>query len=398
VRKQPSSAAKLAWLLAVALLGSAACAAGTGSSGPSAPPAPASNATPTVPATPTVAATPNATPSPTATPAPIATPTPTVTPAPTPFAVKDGEPWIVYTWAPDPGLHLMRPDGSDFHDIATDLPGVAEHPDWSPDGTLIAINVMVKEGAFEIWTVKADGTDPQKLLGCEGAPCVEVGGASWSPDGRQMVFGRVTNSTGSYKDDHLTIEILDLATRKSRVIAATPPVGAEAVQYSDARWSPDGTQVVFIVNRYATPPTDENLLGSSVGIVKTDGSEVNAPRILTKPGLFGTYPDWSPDGKRIVFSTHGLGSFQTTTKASNLYTIRPDGTGLTQVTHFGDNDTRAVQPTWTPDGKRIIFTVILRNAADAMGDRHTAFIDPDGANLTILDGPFATHPRLRPTP
>jgi Tol biopolymer transport system component len=316
-------------------------------------------------------------------------------------AVLPGEPWIVYQWLPkdkDGGnaLYLMRPDGSDAHEIATDLPG--EHPDWSPDGRLIAINVMVKEGDFEIWTVKADGTDPQKILACEAAPCVEVGGASWSPDGRQMVFGRLTNATGSYRDDRATLEVLDLATGKSRVIAAQPPVGAEAVQYADARWSPDGTEVVFNVYRYATPPTDDNMLGSSIAVAKTDGSEVNAPRILTEPGLFGSYPDWSPDGKTIVFSTHPLGSFQTTTKASNLYTIRPDGTGLTQVTHFGDNDDRATQPTWTPDGKRIIFTDILRNAADPYGDRHTAFIDPDGANLSVLDGPFATHPRLRPTP
>jgi Tol biopolymer transport system component len=330
------------------------------------------------------------------------TPTVAVAPSatPTPIAVLDGEPWIIYQWVPEHGngLYLMRPNGSDPHEIATDLPGEAEHPDWSPDGTLIVVNPMVKEGVFEIWTVRADGTDPQKVLGCEAGPCVEVGGPAWSPDGRQLVFGRLTNATGSYRDDHITLEVLDLATRKSRVIALAPPVGAQAVQYMDARWSPDGAQVVFIVNRYPTPPTDENLLGSSIAIVKTDGTEVDAPRNLTEPGMFGSYPDWSPDGKTIVFSTHALGSFQTTTKASNLYTIRPDGTGLTQVTHFGDNDTRATQPTWTPDGKQIIYTHILRNAAEAYGDRHTAFIDPDGANLTVLDGPFATHPRLRPTP
>jgi len=366
---------KLGALLTAILVVAAACSStAKSSSGPS--------------ASPVAAAPPPAT--------PAATVTPTATPEPNPFAILDGEPWIVYSWGPGSGLSLMRPDGSDAHEIAPDLPGVAEHPDWSPDGKLIAVNPMVREGVFEIWTVKADGADPQKVLGCEAAPCVEVGGPAWSPDGRQMVIGRVSNATGSYKDDHLTLEVLDLATRKTRVIAATPPVGAEVVQYSDPRWSPDGTQAVFIVNRYGTPPTDENIVGSSIAIVKTDGSEVNAPRILTEPGLFGTYPDWSPDGKTIVFSTHGLGSFQTTTKASNLYTIRPDGTGLAQVTHFGDNDTRAVQPTWTPDGKQIIFTHITPDGG--WGVRHTAFIDSDGANLTVLDGPFATHPRLRPTP
>jgi Tol biopolymer transport system component len=373
MRKQLSAAAKLASLLTAGMLALAACAAGSGSSGPSAPRASASTPTPT--------------------------PTPSAAAAPSPIHVLPSEPWIVYQWLPKDGnaLYLMRPDGSDAHEIATDLAG-GEHPDWSPDGTLIAINVMVKEGVFEIWTVRADGTDPQKLLGCDAAPCVEVGGQAWSPDGRQLAFGRVINATGSYRDDHLTLEVLDLVTRKTRVIAAAPAVGAAAVQYLDPRWSPDGTQVVFTVDRYATPPTNENMLGSSIAIVKTDGSEVEAPRILTEPGLFATYPDWSPDGKTIVFSTHGLGSFQTTTKASNLYAIRPDGTGFTQVTHFGDSDTRATQPTWTPDGTQIIFTDILRNASDPYGDRHAAFIDPDGANLKVVGVQFATHSRLRPTP
>ena len=156
---------RLAALLTAILVVAAACSGtGTSSSASSAPAAPAV----TVPSTPTVAAAPTATTSPT----------------PTPIAVLDGEPWIVYQWLPKDkdgnALYLMRPDGSDAHEIATDLPG-GEHPDWSPDGTLIAINVMVKEGVFEIWTVRADGTDPQKLLACEAAPCVEVGGRPGPP-------------------------------------------------------------------------------------------------------------------------------------------------------------------------------------------------------------------------
>ena len=337
-------------------------------------------------------------------------PSPTATgaprPTPTPIAVLDGEPWIVYTWAPTngKGLYLKRPDGTDAHEIATDVPGEAGGPDWSPDGKLIAFELMVSDGVFEIWTVKADGSDPQKVLGCEAAPCVEVSSPAWSPDGKHLAFWRtsnatgVSNATGNYADDRFTLEVLDLATRTSHVIATAPPVGAEYVWWSWARWSPDGTQVVFVVNRYPMPPTDQNILGSSIAVVKTDGSEITAPRILTEPSLFGTSPDWSPDGTRIVFYTHGLGSFQDTTLATNLYTIRPDGTGLTQVTHFGENDTRATQPTWTPDGTRILFTDILRNASNPWGNRFPAFIDPDGSNLTVLSGHEGTHPRLRPTP
>ena len=123
--------------------------------------------------------------------------------------------------------------------------------------------------------------------------------------------------------------------------------------------------------------------------------------------MFGNYPDWSPDGERIVFSTYPLGSFPQTTKATNLYTVRPDGTELTQVTHFGENDTRAAQPTWTPDGERIMFTSIERDPNDPFR-RLLALVDADGSDLTLIQVPaaqadehgdkwFGTHARMRPT-
>jgi Tol biopolymer transport system component len=70
---------------------------------------------------------------------------------------------------------------------------------------------------------------------------------------------------------------------------------------------------------------------------------------------------------------------------------------LTQITRFGDNDTRVGPPSWTPDGTRILFTHILRSAADPDGNRHAAFIDRDGSNLTVLSQAHVAHPRLRPT-
>ncbi|HEX6868251.1 MAG TPA: hypothetical protein VF119_05565, partial [Candidatus Limnocylindrales bacterium] len=60
-------------------------------------------------------------------------------------------------------------------------------------------------------------------------------------------------------------------------------------------------------------------------------------------------------------------------------------TDLAQVTSHGDDDTRVGTPTWTPDGTRILFTLIPRSAS-ADGDRYAAFIDLDGSDLTVLSG------------
>ena len=228
------------------------------------------------------------------------------------------------------------------------------HPDWSPDGTRIAVDTEPEDGE-QIWIMDADGTHVT-VVTCDGGPCGPVAAPAWSPDGRQLAFQRAAPRVAGQEYDRVAIEVVDLATGATRVVAVSPVADTEYVEYVGPRWSPDGSQIVFTVMRYPVPPTDENILGSSVAIVAADGSDGDEPRILTDPAMFGNYPDWSPDGERIVFSTYPLGSFQQTTKATNLYTIRPDGTGLTQVTQFGENDTRAAQPTWTPDGERIVFT------------------------------------------
>jgi Tol biopolymer transport system component len=338
-------------------------------------------------------------------------PAQTVAPAQTPFAIKDGEPWIAYEWVYDlngvgvneQGLQLVRPDGRDRHLLLLTAP--TGHPDWSPDGQGLAVD----DGMGEIWTLNADGTDAKQLIACPGAPCMYVGYPAWSPDGKQMAFVRVLTAPAP-ENERDQIEVIDLATGATHVVAMPPVAGSEEAQYVGPRWSPDGRQIVFAVMRYPTPPTDENILGSSIAAVKADGSEADAPRILTDPAMFGSYPDWSPDGQRIVFNTYPIGSFQDTTKATNLYTIRPDGTGLTQVTHYGENDTRATEPTWTPDGQRIIFTQIVRNPANPGGERVIALIDADGSDLTLIptldtvgdpsvtDARYGTHARLRPTP
>jgi hypothetical protein len=65
---------------------------------------------------------------------------------------------------------------------------------------------------------------------------------------------------------------------------------------------------------------------------------VPTPRPLTDWTTFAAYPDWSPTEDLIVFSTYDLGqrdggSFADPSPPSDLYTMRPDGTGVTQRTH-----------------------------------------------------------------
>jgi dipeptidyl aminopeptidase/acylaminoacyl peptidase len=71
-------------------------------------------------------------------------------------------------------------------------------------------------------------------------------------------------------------------------------------------------------------------------------------RQLTNDPARDRSPRWSPDGREILFASNRSGKYE-------AWTIRPDGSGLTQVTHTPDPQP-VLNPTWSPSGRQIGFT------------------------------------------
>ena len=172
----------------------------------------------------------------------------------------------------------------------------------SPDGRRIVFTSL-KDGDLEIYTMNADGSDVRRLTNTPGYD----GGAWWSPDGKQIV----------YRANH-------------------PTDSAELKIYRD-----------LLAQRLVRPGKVE------LFIMNADGSD---QRQITHLGGANFGPSWTPDGKRIVFSSNyknpRSGNF-------DLYLVDRDGGNLEQITFDESFDGF---PMFSPDGTKLVWAS-NRNAA-----------------------------------
>ena len=102
-------------------------------------------------------------------------------------------------------------------------------------------------------------------------------------------------------------------------------------------YSPDGRQIV--ISR--TDPSRPSTSNSALFVINADG---NNPHRITPWGFNDDDGSWSPDGTQIAFEHHG-----------KIFTIHPDGTGLTELQLAVPGGYFAGDTSWSPDGTRILF-------------------------------------------
>ncbi|HEY7847496.1 MAG TPA: hypothetical protein VIC83_04825 [Candidatus Limnocylindria bacterium] len=312
--------------------------------------------------------------------------TPSVPPTPEPI-VGDGEEWLAYQWldATGDGIYLARPDGSGLHQILTDMAGSEIHPDWSPDGGRIAFVRFTPEDESELWVVNADGTGEELLASCE-QPCNSFGFPDWNADGTRIYFSQDANAGPNGIPSTFQVARLDMETREIEVVLTRQ----DTMTAEQPRVSPDETQLAYVRFRSLT----DAFAGSAIFVSDLEGGP---ERRLTEWDAYGAYPDWSPDGSRIVFNTFDLGAFQEISAQVNLFTVRPDGSDIRRLTDYGEGATRATQPRWAPDDSAIVYTQV---AGAGFGTRTAALLPLDGgaSPWADFDPIIATHPTLRPIP
>jgi len=291
------------------------------------------------------------------------------------------------------GVYEAAADGSQVHQILT-TNGIATDLAVSSDGQKISYTVTDRRTAGNrIWVANRDGSKAHPIFtsgGNSGRDCC----AKWTLDGKHLLFER-------YREGHNNIwvwserpfwsnrqpQALQLTNGPLDFTAPSPSrdakrffaVGArpraELLRYdgasgfraffgglsvSDLAFSADGQWVAYV----SVP--DRTLWRSRV-----DGSERMQ---LTAPGkIFAGLPQWSPDGKQIVFMGRMLNAnwraYLISTSGGTFEDLVPDAPA-------------GVDPGWTADGKSIVLSV---NNVGAEG-RGISILDLQTRKVSDLPG------------
>ena len=211
------------------------------------------------------------------------------------------------------GLYIMDWDGNRSTHLGVKANAILS-PRWSRDGTKLIYSTE-RGRQWGIYLLDFKSMTEKKVFSSKGTNMA----GDFLPDGNEFIFS-------SSKDGAPDLYTMNL--KNNQISRLTSSYGIDV----SPAVSPDGNTIAFVSDRGGTP---------QIYIMRRDGSDV---RRITFEGSYNTSPSWSPKGDRIVFAGRR--------GTNQIVTIKPDGTGLIQLTTQGNNE----DPSFSPDGRYITFS------------------------------------------
>jgi TolB protein len=210
-------------------------------------------------------------------------------------------------------LSLMDWDGHRMNRLALKANFMLS-PRWSKDGSMLIYSAE-RHRQWGVYLLDFTKMRDSKLFSARGTSIA----GDFFPEKNECIIS-------SSKDGSPDLYVLDLKNKNPKRLTVN-----QGIEVSPTV-SPDARSIVFVSDRGGSP---------QIYVMKRDGSNVKR---LTFEGSYNTSPSWSPKGNKIVFSGRR--------GKNQIFTMNPDGTGLSQLTSQGNNE----EPSFSPDGRYITFT------------------------------------------
>ncbi|MBI1877849.1 MAG: PD40 domain-containing protein [Chloroflexi bacterium] len=295
---------------------------------------------------------------------PTATPITAFTPQPSP------SPTLVTVLFPPPGqlvftsnrgnveaighLYVMDSDGTNVRQL-TQEPG--SEPSYAQSVNQIFFSRRAGNHV-SLYTIRPDGQAETRVDDRDE----DNWEPALSPDGRNLAF-----VSSRYNRDW-EIYVINSDRTASAQMICDGQIAPDLLKWGPA-WSSDSQQLAFVVSEKV--PGDEQYEGQgNIWLANTDGT--NCRPLTSTPAVIDKFPDWSPDGRYIVFaSNRGDGIFR-------LYQMDSDGRNQHLIPNSPDH---VNYPAWSLDGNWLTFSVSTRRADHL----------PDAIFVMTIKGEHATN-------
>jgi Tol biopolymer transport system component/DNA-binding winged helix-turn-helix (wHTH) protein len=215
-------------------------------------------------------------------------------------------------------IWVMNADGSGSTPL-TSSNSLSMMPSWSPDGSAVLYTRQMEKGA-QLWQASVSDRSEKPLMDCQAV----MGWSRLSPDGTELVY-HTMNRQGV-----ANVWTLPLATGKPRQLTHD----TESAGFPG--WSPDGRWIVY-----------ETFRGGNTYLYLMDRNGGGQTQLNSDRGHSWAF-SWSPDSSKILFAGFRQGAW-------NLWSF-DRGTGRQEkLTNYASLATYVRYPSWSPDGKQIVF-------------------------------------------
>jgi Tol biopolymer transport system component/predicted Ser/Thr protein kinase len=234
--------------------------------------------------------------------------------------------------------------------------GVEDFPSWSPDGRMLAYQ-SDQTGNWDIWVAQVSSGQPVNRTA--DSPADEMY-PSWSPDGQWIAFFSTREGGGYF--------VMPGVGGTARKVASWPPADRYPVQ---ARWSPDGTQLVWGLGQRAEPWIEILTLASGAS---------RKLRLPVRPRNNAVVDiSWSPDGRWLAYG-RGLSPLAATFE---LWLTRASDGESVQLT---DGTRKESSPAWSSDSRGLYFVSDRGGTRDLWRFTLGANAQPDGGPQQVTAG------------
>jgi len=248
---------------------------------------------------------------------------------------------------------------------------------WTPDGASISLLGFAGTRP-QVFAIPVAGGAPATVTTApEGVFAYE-----WAPDGKRIAYLTRDPMPGDeerQRQDRSFVMRADAPDRPTRLVVqavpGTPAVLTPANHYVDGlSWSPDGREIAYSAaprSGFSAP------YETRIYAVDATGPSTQSPRPIVDRAGMNTGPRYSPDGRRIAFTSTARADIM----AARSLTVAPARGPASEIRTFAMDDAWANEYVWAPDSRSIYL-----EANDGTYARGDHMFEQPIVRLRVADG------------